>query len=359
MSRHKRNLVIPLVAVALAVVAFTGVVLLQARADGYRHADETLANTGVQFAVAQYTLLEVASPTESVTVVAHQMYAAEASVTSSITILRRTWPVPALDSAAVLVSNDFSTVNALAQILFQDPKLLTSAASNLSSLGSVGNSEIEQADAAKAAMLLASRQYEQRASRARTEALVGTGVALALLLVAFLIFYTRWLRLLDATRRDARRDALTGLGNRRALIEALEERVPAASEARPLVLTLYDLDGFKAYNDSFGHLAGDEVLARFSGRLANAVGPNGWAFRMGGDEFCSLVECSPEETTSHIEQACGALTEVTAGIEIGCSAGSVVLPAEAGSVRAALALADERMYADKAARQAETERPAA
>ncbi len=359
MSRRKRNLVIPLVAVALAVVAFTGVALLQARADGYRHADATLGNTGAQFAVAQYTVLEVASPTQSVQVVARQMYTAEANVTSSLAILRRTWPVPALDSAVVLVGDDFSTVNALAQVLFQDPKLLTSAVSNSSSLGSVGNSEIQQADAAKAAMQLASRQYEQRASRARTEALVGTAAALVLLLIAFLIFYTRWLRLLEATRRDARRDALTGLGNRRALIEALEERVPAASEARPLVLTLYDLDGFKAYNDSFGHFAGDEALSRFAGRLANAVGPSGWAFRMGGDEFCSLVECSPDEVTGHVEQACGALTEVGAGIEIACSAGSVLLPRDAESVRAALALADERMYADKAARQGETQRPAA
>ncbi len=359
MSRRKRNLIIPLVAVALAVIAFTGVALLQARADGYRHADATLGNTGAQFAVAQYTVLEVASPTQSVTVVAHQMYAAEANVTSSIAILIRTEPVPALGSAAALISDDFRTLNALAQVLFQDPKLLTSAAVTSNSLSSVRNPEIRQADAAKAAMQLASRQYEQRASRARTEALVGTAVALALLLIAFLVFYTRWLGLLEVTRRDARRDALTGLGNRRALIEALDQRVPSASETRPLVLTLYDLDGFKAYNDSFGHLAGDEVLARFAGRLANAVGPSGWAFRMGGDEFCSLVECSPDEVTTHVERACRTLTEVGAGIEIACSAGSVLLPGEAGSPRAALALADERMYADKAVRQGEIERPAA
>ena len=237
----------------------------------------------------------------------------------------------------------------LARILFDDPALLRGTASQAQAIGGVANPQIDLNNQVRAAMALVGRQYEQRASRAQTESLVGTAVALALLLLAFLVFYLRWLRVLGITRRDARVDALTGLGNRRALIEALDRRIPAASEDRPVVLTLYDLDGFKAYNDSFGHLAGDALLARVGRRLSETVGLSGTAYRMGGDEFCSVASLSPDEVDAHIERSRSALTEVGQGFEIGCSAGCVLLPTEAGSSDAALALADRRMYQCKAA----------
>ena len=347
MKRRFGNLVIPLVAAVLAVLVFAEVVALQNRENGYRRASTTIASTAGEFDVANETLLEVADPAESVKSVAHQMYAEEASVTGSLTGLRRAWPVPALDPAAALVNKDFTSTNGFAQLLFDDPALLTDAGKG-SSIGSIANPVITLGDDVHAAMKLAGRQYEQRASRAQTESLVGVGVALALLLLAFVVFYMRWLRLLGATRRDARIDALTGLGNRRALVEALERRIPAASEEHPLVVALYDLDGFKAYNDSFGHLAGDALLARFAERLADGVGTSGAAYRMGGDEFCCLVSVQPGEVNAHIEQAGSALSETGAGFEIGCSAGFVLLPREADSPNAALALADQRMYERKA-----------
>ena len=56
-----------------------------------------------------------------------------------------------------------------------------------------------------------------------------------------------------------------------------------------LTLCVYDLNGFKDYNDSFGHPAGDALLARFGSRLEAAAG-DGRAYRLGGDEFCVLIE---------------------------------------------------------------------
>ncbi len=347
MKRRWGNLVIPLVAAVLAVLVFAEVVALQNRENGYRRADATIANTGAEFDVASETVLEVADPAVSAKSVAHQMYAAEASVTGSLAGLRRAWPVPALDAAVALVNKDFSQTNGFAQILFDDPALLTQSMTR--SVGSIANPVITLGNDVQAALKVAGHQYEQRASRAQTESLLGTGVALALLLLAFVVFYMRWLRLLGATRRDARVDALTGLGNRRALIEALDRRIPAASEDRPVVLTLYDLDGFKAYNDSFGHLAGDALLVRVGQRLSETVGCSGTAYRMGGDEFCSVASLSPDEVEAHIERSRSALTEAGQGFEIGCSAGCVLLPTEAVSADAALALADRRMYQCKAA----------
>ena len=83
--------------------------------------------------------------------------------------------------------------------------------------------------------------------------------------------------------RAASLDALTGLGNRRALNVALDRLF---TEHRPVFVGVLDLDGFKGYNDRFGHPAGDSLLIRLADKLATAVvGEAGQAFRMGGDGF--------------------------------------------------------------------------
>ena len=51
---------------------------------------------------------------------------------------------------------------------------------------------------------------------------------------------------------------------------------------------LFDLDGFKSYNDTFGHPAGDALLAHLGTKLAASVAPYGEAYRLGGDEFCAV-----------------------------------------------------------------------
>ena len=93
----------------------------------------------------------------------------------------------------------------------------------------------------------------------------------------------------EVSRVHAITDSLTGLGNRRLLVEDLDETIVTASEADPCLLVLYDLNGFKSYNDSFGHPAGDALLARLGQNLAAVVAPYGNAYRMGGDEFCALL----------------------------------------------------------------------
>jgi diguanylate cyclase (GGDEF)-like protein/putative nucleotidyltransferase with HDIG domain len=123
--------------------------------------------------------------------------------------------------------------------------------------------------------------------------------------------------------------------------------VTAADPPRMAVLALFDLDGFKAYNDNFGHPAGDALLARLGGNLARTVEGSTSAYRMGGDEFCLLAVEPREEPQAFVERAAAALSESGERFRITSSHGAVQLPAEAAEPAEALRIADQRMYAHK------------
>jgi len=111
-------------------------------------------------------------------------------------------------------------------------------------------------------------------------------------------------------------------------------------------VAIFDLDGFKSYNDSFGHAAGDALLHRLSTALDEAAhAAGGAAYRMGGDEFCVLLPDGAD-----IESVASALREDGSGFTVDCSFGSVRVPREAADAPSALRLADQRMYAVKNAR---------
>jgi diguanylate cyclase (GGDEF)-like protein len=145
-------------------------------------------------------------------------------------------------------------------------------------------------------------------------------------------------------REQALTDPLTGLGNRRKLGAELELAFAADSQS---LLLLFDLDGFKDYNDTFGHLAGDQLLSRLGAKLRRAVDGRGRAYRLGGDEFCAHLDLDGSDADEMILAIAGALTESGTGYTIGASVGAVIMPREAASPELALRLADERMYANK------------
>jgi two-component system cell cycle response regulator len=156
--------------------------------------------------------------------------------------------------------------------------------------------------------------------------------------------------LLLARSRDSLTDGLTSLGNRRMLMRELELALSEAEAGLPRTLLLFDLDGFKSYNDTFGHPAGDALLARLGSKLRDATAPYGPAFRMGGDEFCLLVRTTEVNLDAVIAKASEALSEVGGAFEVRTSFGRAVLGDEATSASAALQLADERMYGQKRTR---------
>ncbi len=145
-------------------------------------------------------------------------------------------------------------------------------------------------------------------------------------------------------------DSLTGLSNRGKLAYDLD-RLFSMDDPAPHVLAYLDLDGFKAYNDAFGHPAGDALLVRLGRQLADAVGDRGRAYRMGGDEFAMLLDGDATSAGAAVAAGAAALSERGEGFKITCSCGSAELPSDAISRDTALQLADQRMYADKDSRR--------
>ena len=152
----------------------------------------------------------------------------------------------------------------------------------------------------------------------------------------------------QALHLAAHTDSLTGLRNRRQLMMDLEQACSRADRNERCALVLFDLDGFKGYNDSFGHLPGDALLRRLGHKLSVAVAGWGTAYRLGGDEFCALARLRGREPAEGIA-AVGieALSEEGEGFAIGASYGSVVVPDEAHTPSDILATADLRMYTAK------------
>jgi diguanylate cyclase (GGDEF)-like protein len=96
-------------------------------------------------------------------------------------------------------------------------------------------------------------------------------------------------RRLALTFAEARRDALTGLPNRRAFDEHLARTLEEAGPDAQVTLVLLDVDDFKAVNDTDGHVTGDEVLSTLARIFLRAVRANEHAFRIGGDEFAVVI----------------------------------------------------------------------
>ena len=100
----------------------------------------------------------------------------------------------------------------------------------------------------------------------------------------------------------AMQDSLTGLGNRRYFDEQLKRAMHNANRHHSLVgLVLGDLNKFKAINDTFGHVAGDQVLQEFSNILRLCIRDSDSVFRFGGDEFAIIVENADENALTIIE----------------------------------------------------------
>lgn len=105
-------------------------------------------------------------------------------------------------------------------------------------------------------------------------------------------------------------DTLTGLLNRRTLDETLDRMSKLSSRMKmPLTVAIFDIDYFKQYNDTYGHIAGDKVLSRITYLVSKMFArPSDYVFRIGGEEFCIIFNAkNAEESNAHLERACQAV----------------------------------------------------
>jgi diguanylate cyclase (GGDEF)-like protein len=151
--------------------------------------------------------------------------------------------------------------------------------------------------------------------------------------------------LLELSRVEASTDALTGMANRRGLFEDSARLLRELPSGGNVSIGIFDLDGFKSYNDTFGHPAGDSLLAHLGHQLVQAMHGRAHAYRMGGDEFCVVTDAADAEAL--LAAAAAALTEHGERFSISCSYGAAAIPSEVVDLEQALQLADRRLYGNK------------
>jgi two-component system cell cycle response regulator len=181
-------------------------------------------------------------------------------------------------------------------------------------------------------------------------------VTLAAVMVRTGLTFRENARMLERIHRLALTDALTGLANRRSLLKDLDYALDA-SDGSSHMLVIFDLNGFKRYNDTFGHPSGDALLKRLGASLVAAVGERGMSYRLGGDEFCVLADIGEDGAGPLLDAAVAALSEEGEAFAITTSFGAVFVPDEATTASEALRLADQRLYVQKHAAEIARSRP--
>ncbi|MEA2442239.1 MAG: hypothetical protein QOH76_3663 [Thermoleophilaceae bacterium] len=177
------------------------------------------------------------------------------------------------------------------------------------------------------------------------------------LILGFLIIAgkRRLVELREEARRLSLADPLTGLANRRALIDALESATAGGKSEDPVGLVLVDLDGFKEANTMYGHPGGDTALIAAAGALRSAARADDVVSRLGGDEFAIVSRGLSAGALEGLAaraleavRAAGAQLEDMPGYELRCSVGSALYPDDAHDVDELVATADLCMRGAKA-----------
>ena len=164
---------------------------------------------------------------------------------------------------------------------------------------------------------------------------------------------TKQRELEDHLRRVAASDPLTGLANYRHLIDALDMEIRRSNRTgREFSLLLFDMDGLKQLNDSYGHMTGSQALCRTADALTLFCRDIDTAARFGGDEFALLLpETGREAAHSVARRISSSIAEDSNGPRISVSVGVGVYPLDGDDVESLVSAADTAMYVMKRQRK--------
>jgi diguanylate cyclase (GGDEF)-like protein len=163
----------------------------------------------------------------------------------------------------------------------------------------------------------------------------------------------------ERTQQESHTDPLTSLANRRSLDHQVEAGLAQAQVAGTSIsVVVLDLDRLKEINDTYGHEAGDRALRAVGAVLRATVRQSDICARFAGDEFVVIFwDCTPEHEARRVQELQGAVAahsfEPRPGVRVSLSisAGPARYPRDGRTFKELLAVADERMYRDKAARR--------
>jgi len=160
-------------------------------------------------------------------------------------------------------------------------------------------------------------------------------------------------RLIERLAATARTDPLTGLANRRAFEQELEQRLTTALP-EPFAVLMIDVDDLKQVNDARGHAAGDAVLKQVASVLTSHLRESDLVTRWGGDEFVLLMPGMDQVGAMSMARRIGAtlLTSEDAAGAISVSIGTAAFPVDGGTADTLMASADRSMYVGKRQRAA-------
>jgi len=350
---HSRPTILVVIAIwAIGLTAFIAVTSLQARVDRERHAQVVVGAMQGQMRALSLIAFSPAlaghglGPPPALTTL--RLDAGKNAVRESISTLATLDGGRESARIDALSGRYLRSVDRIAALVVQGPVL--AAALEFGSEQAAGGSY----GALFAELTRADSIYSASAARWRLAASAGTVAAIVFMLLSFSVVLYRATRLvrrnhqlLERSRVDALTDALTGLPNRRKLFADMGSLLGEEAYSGRLALCVLDLNGFKRYNDAFGHPAGDVLLARLGRKLAKAMDGHGSAYRMGGDEFCVISRGPDAERL--LAAAALALSERGDGFDISCSLGSAVIAPGEMTLEQALQHADQRLYDNKAA----------
>ena len=163
----------------------------------------------------------------------------------------------------------------------------------------------------------------------------------------------------ERTQEQSLTDVLTGLPNRRYLERQFAQELARAQRQQGrLSLLVLDMDRFKQINDGFGHQAGDRALKEVAHILRSSLRVYDVCARLAGDEFVLVLgECDPAQAERRRQELQSAIAALPFGpapgqqVQLAVSIGAASFPEDGRTVDDMMAVADRRMYADKASRK--------